>query len=294
MNGQRPQASFPQKRKNSFPIPSPLFGPATNKSTINPVIPKKYTASLILTMKHSTVTTATALLIATFLPSSLLAQAGDAKAKGNEKDLIANSTNWRQWATEPAPVFTPEESLKQFQVAPGFRIELVAAAPLIKDPVFAEWDMSGRLWVCEFQSYMRDPDSTGEQDIPSRVVVLEDTNGDGKMDKSTTFLDDIINPRSVSIVADGALVATGEGTLLYCQDTNGDLVCDKRTKLIDFATAAKGNIEHAENGLHFAIDNWMYNSKSSRRLRWQNKELTEEKTKGRGQWGFSSYAYCKL
>lgn len=87
--------------------------------------------------------------------------------------------------------------------------------------------------------------------------MLEDTNGDGKMDKATTFLDKIVNPRSLSIVEAGALAALG--------DTNGDLVADRRTPLIEFEEAAPCSIEHAGNDLHFAIDFWLYNSKSSRR-----------------------------
>ena len=71
-------------------------------------------------------------------------------------------------------------------------------------------------------------------------------------------------------------------------------MADKRTPLIDFATAAPNNIEHAENGLHFAIDNWMYNSKSQRRLQWRDGKIIEESTKSRGQWGMGSDAYGQL
>ena len=120
------------------------------------------------------------------LPSDVDAQNGDKKEK--DKDLL-DSTNWRKWAPGPVPFLEPEETAKTFKVAPGFRVELVAEAPMIKDPVFAEFDMEGRLWVCEFQSYMKDTDGSNDHDPISRVQVLEDTDGDGKMDKATTFLD---------------------------------------------------------------------------------------------------------
>lgn len=231
-------------------------------------------------------------LVATLLlPASGLAQNGDRGEK--EKDLL-KSTNWRKWAPDPAPFLEPEETAASFKIAPGFRIELVAAHPMIKDPVFAEFDMQGRLWVCEFQSYMRDADGTNTNDPISRVQVLEDTDGDGVMDKATTFLDDVINPRSVSIVQGGALVAAGDGMLYFCEDTDGDLVADKRTPIIEYAKAAPGNIEHAENGLHNAIDNWMYSSKSSRRLKWSEGKILSEGTKSRGQWGMASDAYGRL
>ena len=225
------------------------------------------------------------------MPSVAWAQSGDKKEKNKE---LLDSVNWRKWAPHPAPFLTPEETAKGFKVAPGFRVELVAASPMIKDPVFAEFDLNGRLWVCEFQSYMMNADGTGEHDAISRVQVLEDTDGDGRMDKAITFLDKIVNPRSLSIVKGGALVSLGSGKLIFAEDTDGDLVADKRTPLIDFATAAPNNIEHAENGLHFAIDNWMYNSKSQRRLQWRDGKIIEESTKSRGQWGMGSDAYGQL
>lgn len=224
-------------------------------------------------------------------PCTALAQSGDKKEKN--KDLL-ESTNWRKWAPDPAPFLSPEETAKGFKVAPGFRVELVAAAPMIKDPVFAEFDLEGRLWVCEFQSYMMNVEGSGEHDPISRIQVLEDTDGDGRMDKATTFLDNIVNPRSLSIVKGGALVALGTGKLIFAEDTDGDLEADKRTPLIDFATAAMDNIEHAENSLHFAIDNWMYNSKSQRRLQWRDGQIIESPTVARGQWGMSSDAFGRL
>ena len=231
------------------------------------------------------------LLVLPLVSNSVFAQNGDKKEK-NKSQLA--STNWRKWASDPAPFLEPEETLKTFKVAPGFRIELVAAHPMVKDPVFAEFDMKGRLWVCEFQSYMMDADGSNTHDPISRVQVLEDTDGDGRMDKATTFLDNVINPRSVSIVPGGALVAAGDGNLLFCEDTNGDLVADKRTPVAEYAKAAMGNIEHAENGLHYAIDNWMYNSKSSRRLQWRDGKIISEGCKSRGQWGIASDAYGRL
>ena len=227
------------------------------------------------------------------LASVLLPSLSHADSKDKKKDPM-DTTNWRRWAPDPAPFLSPEETAKSFKIAPGFRIELVAAHPMIKDPVFAEFDFQGRLWVCEFQSYMRDAAGSNANDPISRVQVLEDTDGDGRMDKATTFLDKVVNPRSLSIVEGGALVALGDGNLVFCEDTDGDLVSDRQTPLIEFAKSAPGNIEHAENGLHYAIDNWMYNSKSSRRLRWDGKSITTDSTKSRGQWGMATDAYGRL
>ena len=83
--------------------------------------------------------------------------------------------------------------LSKFKVAPGFKVELVASEPMVKDPVFVDWDDQGRMWVGELRTYMIDLDGSNENERKSRVMVLEDTDGDGKMDKSTAFVDDMIN-----------------------------------------------------------------------------------------------------
>lgn len=229
-------------------------------------------------------------LLGLLTTTASFAQNGDKKEKNRH---LLESENWKQWAPDPVPVLSPEESMKTFKIAPGFKIVQIAAEPLIKDPVFAEWDSEGRLWVCEFNTYMIDLDGTDENERVSRVVVLEDTDGDGKMDKSTPFVEDMINPRSLSIVDGGVLIAES-GKLWFCEDKDGDLVCDKRTELIEFATPALDNIEHAENGMHFSIDNWMYNSKSDRKLAWRDGKLVTSPAKPRGQWGMSTDAYGRL
>jgi mono/diheme cytochrome c family protein len=224
-----------------------------------------------------------------FSSLSLVSQNGD---KASEKDLIS-SLNWKKWSPDVVPVFTPAESLAQFKVAPGFKVELVASEPMIKDPVFVDWDDAGRMWVGELRTYMRDLDGTGENERMSRVMVLEDTDQDGVMDKATPFVDDMINVRCIAFV-DGGVLVVETGGLWFCKDIDGDLRCDERKKLIDFATAAQSNIEHAENALHFALDNWMYNSKSSRKLAWRKGKLIEMPAKGRGQWGMASDAFGRL
>ncbi|MDF1755210.1 MAG: c-type cytochrome [Verrucomicrobiales bacterium] len=218
------------------------------------------------------------------------AQNGDGKEANSD---ILKSENWKEWGTDPIPVLSPEDSLKALKVAPGFKVELVASEPLIKDPVFAEWDSEGRLWVCEFRTYMINLDGTDENQRVSRVVVLEDTDGDGRMDKSTPFVDDLINPRTLSIVEGGVLVVES-GKLWFCEDKDGDLRCEKKTDLMEFAKGALNNIEHAENSLHYAIDNWMYNSKSSRKVRWEDGKVVTANALSRGQWGMATDAYGRL
>lgn len=72
--------------------------------------------------------------------------------------------------------------MKRFRLAPGFRIELVACEPQIREPVALAWDGNGRLFVVEMRGYMQDIDATGAKDPVGRISLLEDTDGDGKLD----------------------------------------------------------------------------------------------------------------
>jgi glucose/arabinose dehydrogenase len=94
-----------------------------------------------------------------------------------------------QQVSDESPVLTPEQSLKTVVMPPGYRLELVAAEPLVQDPVAMEFGPDGRMWIVEMPGFM--PDESGQDSrAPSgRVVALEDTNDDGRMDKRTVFLD---------------------------------------------------------------------------------------------------------
>ena len=185
----------------------------------------------------------------------------------------------------PPPVLSPQESLAQFQFAePGYRIELVASEPMVQDPVAIQFDGEGRLWVVEMRGYMQDLDRSSVNDPVGRISALEDTDGDGVMDKSTVFLDRLVLPRAIAIHHDGILIAENK-PLWFAEDTNGDLVADKKT-LID-ADYAQDDIEHSANGLLRAMDNWIYNAKEGHRYRRNGDEWIREETEERGQWGIS-------
>ena len=110
---------------------------------------------------------------------------------------------WRDMEVPPAPPLTPEQALDSLRVAPGFRIELVAAEPLVEDPVAITWDRRGRLWVVEMRGYMPNVDGEGEREPVGRVVVLEDLDRDGRMDTSKVFVDGLIMPRAIAVLPEG-------------------------------------------------------------------------------------------
>ncbi|MFN5655356.1 MAG: dehydrogenase, partial [Verrucomicrobiota bacterium] len=130
----------------------------------------------------------------------------------------------------PSPPLSAEEALRSFKVAPGYRIELVAEAPLVRHPTVLQFAPDGRLWVVEMTGYMEDFDGTTEAQAKGSVVVLSDTDGDGRMDKRTVFLDNIILPRALVLHRDGALVGAPPH-LWFCRDTDGDGKADEKTEV---------------------------------------------------------------
>ncbi len=144
---------------------------------------------------------------------------------------------------------SPEESLATFEVAEGFQIELIAAEPLVSDPVDMEIDEYGRLYVVEMHGYPLDKDGSGT------VRLLEDTNGDGIMDKSTVFADRLVLPTGVMRWKKGILVSDAPD-ILYFEDTDGDGKADiKEVVLTGFALA---NPQHNVNNPLLGLDNWIY------------------------------------
>ena len=186
---------------------------------------------------------------------------------------------------EPSPARTPAQEAASFQLEPGFAIQLVAAEPMVQDPVVITFDEDGRLWVVEMRGFMPTIDGEGEDAPVGRISVLEDTDGDGQMDTSTVYLDSLVLPRALALVPGGALIAENEA-LWLTQDQDGDLKADTKT-LIDQEYAGSALPEHAGNGLWRGIDNWYYNAKSRFRYRLVDGAWQRDSTEFRGQWGIS-------
>lgn len=163
------------------------------------------------------------------------------------------SSHVRTFQQEPSPVHTPAEELSSFQIDAGLKIQLVASEPMVQDPVVTTFDEDGRLWVVEMRGFMPDIDGNGEKDRVGRISVLQDTTGDGVMDISTVYLDSLIMPRAIAVVAGGALVAEN-GALWLTKDLNNDLKADTKI-LIDSTYAGSALPEHSGNGLWRGIDN---------------------------------------
>ena len=156
---------------------------------------------------------------------------------------------------------------------------------MIEEPVCMAWGPNGELYVAEMRSYMQDIDMSGELEPVSRVVKLVDLNGDGRMDKATTYLDNLVLPRAILTLDKKVLI--GEPPYLWlCEDTNGDGKADTKVNIYEnFSKRESGNVEHKINGLQWTMDNWIYNTKSSSIFRYRDQNIEERKAVFSGQWG---------
>ncbi|WP_435020039.1 PVC-type heme-binding CxxCH protein [Tundrisphaera sp. TA3] len=159
---------------------------------------------------------------------------------------------------------TPEASRASIRVHPGFRVELVASEPLVRDPVAFDWGADGRLWVVEMGDYPLGGDGKGK---PVGVVKrLEDADGDGSYDRATVFLDGLSFPTGVMPWSKGVLIACAPD-ILYAEDRDGDGRADVREVL--FTGFVPGNPQHRMNGFELGLDGWVYgaNGDSGGRIR---------------------------
>ena len=138
----------------------------------------------------------------------------------------------------------PEDAIAAIELPPGYRLEVVASEPMIHEPAVVAWDGNGSMYVAEMRTYMQDIDGSDELAPRSRVSLLDDTDGDGVMDKHSVFIDDLILPRMLLPLQDGVIVReTNTLDLHLYRDTDGDGVADDK-QLVFAGGRRGGNLEH--------------------------------------------------
>ena len=148
---------------------------------------------------------------------------------------------------------TPEETLKSLQIPAEMEVSLFASEPMITNPSAIDVDTHGRVWLAEIQWYR----GRLKQPGADKIKVLEDTDGDGKADKSTVFAEGLIAPMSVCVAGDKVYVATSPDLWVY-EDKNGDLKADGPPKKL--LTGFGGfNHDHGAHSLVLGPDHkwWM-------------------------------------
>lgn len=154
----------------------------------------------------------------------------------------------------PTEPLSPAEERAAFRLPPGFEIQLVAAEPDIQKPLNMAFDAQGRLWVSDTTEYPypAPPDRKGRDTIK----ILEDTDGDGRADKITTFADGLNIPVGLYPYKNG-VVAFSIPNIWWLEDTDGDGRCDHREILygpFDTTRDAHG----LNNSFHRGYDGWLY------------------------------------
>ncbi|MCA9216285.1 MAG: VCBS repeat-containing protein, partial [Planctomycetales bacterium] len=167
-------------------------------------------------------------------------------------DLIGDDSAQNNASVFPPPR-SPKAALDSFTTSDDVSIELVAAEPLINDPIAFDWDVDGSLWVVEMRDYPNGIDGKGKPG--GRIKHLTDTDADGVFDQTTTFIEDLPWPTGVKVWRDGILI-TSAPNIVYAKDTTGDGTADETETL--FTGFGEGNQQHRVNGLVWNMDGWLY------------------------------------
>ncbi|OJU10158.1 MAG: hypothetical protein BGN86_06195 [Caulobacterales bacterium 68-7] len=194
------------------------------------------------------------------------------------------------------PHLSPSEEQKLFQLQPGYSMTPVLTEPQIQQPGAIAFDANGRMYVLELRTYMLDADAKDELKKASRISRWEDRDGDGIYETGTVFVDGLVFPRFVTPLGDGVILAkesNSDETFTYT-DTNGDGIADKK-ELFVTGLGRSGNVEHQESHLTWALDNWMYSTYNSVRVRWTPKGVLKEAVGANGAaWGVTQDNYGKV
>ncbi len=161
----------------------------------------------------------------------------------------------------------PAAAAATFRVRHGFRMELIAAEPLVYDPVAAAYDEDGRLYVVEMSDYPHvdprndRPFAENTLDPPvGRLKLLTDQDGDGTFDSATVLADKLSWPTGVAVWKGGAFVAATP-SIWYIKDADGDGRAEIREEV--FTGFRKYNIQAVMNNLQWGLDHRIYGAGSS-------------------------------
>lgn len=196
------------------------------------------------------------LLAALLVPTAVFAadrpaaKAGPAPAAGAGKSAVS---------VDPTkdlpryPAVEPQDALGTWKVKPGFKLELAAHEPQVRDPIAISFDENGRMFVCEMVDYSEERERTPHW---GRVSMLEDKDGDGYYEKSTVFADDLAWPSGL-IWANGSLFVGATPDIWRFEDKDGDGRAEVREKV--FTGFGSGmdrlNVQGLFNSFHWGQDN---------------------------------------
>jgi len=177
------------------------------------------------------------------IPSTLILNAAETPKIFNTQELTI-------------PLLKPIEALKAITVPKGFRVQLSAAEPMVRQPIAMAWDARGRLWVAECYTYA-DRETNFEKKLEDRIIILEDTNHDGVFDKRKVFWDGASQLTSIEIGFGGVWAACAP-EILFIPDRNGDDVPDGKPVPVLNGFENDKVRHNIVNGLKWGPDGWLY------------------------------------
>ncbi|MCB9916402.1 MAG: ThuA domain-containing protein, partial [Planctomycetes bacterium] len=179
---------------------------------------------------------------------------GIAWAGGRDVDTFLTPEEVQALRYPPGGPTAPERAHESMVLHPDFELSLVAAEPLVVNPISLDWDARGRLWVACTPGYPYKQEFSG---VPAHdeVLVLRDEDGDGRMDASTVFADGLDLVTSLVLHEDGVIVSQAP-ELLWLRDTDGDGRCDTREVL--FSGFGYGDTHAVISNLRWGRDGWVY------------------------------------
>jgi putative membrane-bound dehydrogenase-like protein len=193
---------------------------------------------------------------------------------------IPNYTPSRTWGVQGEPLskmqvpLSAEESIKHLVVPKGFHPELFVDEKLLGGgkPLCMNWDERGRLWVAMTYDYPNQLQPPGQGH--DRIVVCEDTDGDGRADKATVFAEKLSIPTSIIFAREGVIVFDA-GQTIFLKDTDGDGKADVREVL--FGTWNMRDTHGTASNMQYGLDNWIWGMQGYNRSRitLKNGEQTE-------------------
>jgi len=178
--------------------------------------------------------------------------AGGAPAQNAENDSLER--DYTAELPRIAPLM-PEDAIASFEVLPGFKIDQVAAEPLVADPIALSFDERGRMFVVEMRDY-----SEEYEERRGLIAMLEDTDEDGHFDKRSTYVSDLAWPTAV-ICYDGGVFVGVPPDILYCKDTTGDGVADIRE--VVYTGFSLKNVQGLLNTFQWDLDNQIVGATST-------------------------------
>ncbi len=161
--------------------------------------------------------------------------------------------------TGPAKALPPADSIGAMKLSEDFHIEAYAVEPDVMDPVEMAWDENGRLYVAEMRDYPDDPPAG--KPARSRIRLLEDSDGDGKFEKTTIFADQVLAVSGL-MPWKGGLIVTSAPDIWYMKDSDGDGKADVKEVL--YTGFPKVNHEARITNLRLGLDNWVYAANEGR------------------------------